>query len=927
MRFEARLLGPWEFLDGTKQVPVPAGRLRVLLTSLLLSANETVNVDTLVDQLWPEHPPMRVRNSLHIQLVRLRKLLGPGLIHTKPGGGYLLEIDPGCVDVHRFRDLLRQGKVATSPQTELRLLHKALELWRGTPFADLYSTWLDREVTPRLTEEWFAATGRRIELELAAGPPEPLIAELRDLIDRYPNRESLWLQLITAMYRAGRRAEALETFQEVRSTLRDELGIEPGTALVTLQQQILLDGTPPPKPAKPAPPLASRTQAVAAPKQLPHDIPRFTGREAELAVLDELLANAASKATPTIVSIDGAPGVGKTTLAVHWARRIAERYPDAQLYLNLRGYGPGDPLTPEAAAEALLRALGVDSERIMDDLDTRSALLRSTLAGRKPLILLDNALDATQVRPLLPGGAGLVIVTSRNQLRGLSIRDNARRVTLNRLVRRQSIQLLAATVGEQLITEEPAASTALVELCDHLPLALAIVSERASRAGSLANVVAELEDEQTRLSSLDTGEGDSHSNLRAALSWSYRALDTPAAALFRKLGLHPANDIDVQSAAALADVPAATAQACLDQLVATHLAEQRRPNRYELHDLIRLYATELSAEDGESDRDAAIHRVLGWYLHAAVSADRQLHATRRRDFLAPYEPVIPPPRFASNAEAAGWFEQEHECLRSAVQWAARNGYPEYAWRIGISMTTYLDHSIPWREGLELLETANAAAKHSGELIGEAYTLNSLGCIYLDMRHWATAKTLFERSFARFLAVSNRLGQAMTMGNMSLAYAELGHGEAAQRYASRAAEMFEELGQTRGLAVNLDNLGVALTVSGKYQQAVESFRRALAINDRDADLDLAGWNWHNLAKAYCHLRDYPNATHAFRQTISIHRARGNRRWEAIVLADFGSMLAEAGHPKIAHAMHQMALVTLNEFADPRAQQIEAATCAS
>lgn len=579
MRHEIRLLGPWELRIDDRAVVVPGVRMRILLTSLALSADQPVDLDTLAGQLWPERAPLRPHRTLHTYVARLRKLLGPEAIRSKPCGGYRLTIATEAVDLHRFRDLERHARVSGSPGEELAALRSGLELWRGVPFADLYSTWLDRDVLPGLTDEWFAATSRRIELELATQPPERLVAELQALADRHPTRERGWLLLITALHRAGRRADALDGYRRARAILQEELGIEPGEQLARLQREILVDGT---------------REGVPPPRQLPHDIPRFTGRGNELARLDGLLADPGSAQPPVVVAIGGAPGVGKTTLAVHWAHRMAHRHPDAQLYLNLRGYGSGQPLTPEAAAAKLLRALGVPSALIPSELDERFALLRGRLSMRAALIVLDNARDAEQVRPLLPGN-GLVIVTSRSRLPGLSTQH----VTLHPLSQQHSIELLTAGSADTVAAAE------LAELCGRLPLALAIVAERAQRAGSLAQVAAELASERSRLDALDAGEDQPNTSLRAALSWSYRALSPEPAALFRKLGRHPARVIEIRAAAALADLPVSRVRALLDQLVCAHLVERPRPDRYELHNLIRLYATELADEEDSAAKLSA----------------------------------------------------------------------------------------------------------------------------------------------------------------------------------------------------------------------------------------------------------------------------------------------------------------------------------
>jgi DNA-binding SARP family transcriptional activator len=575
------LLGPWEIRAGDGTVHVPSGRLRTLLTSLALSPGEPVGLDVLAGRVWPERLPRRAHATLHTDVGRLRELLGPDVIRAHPSGGYLLSVEREAVDLQRFRVLLRQAEQAC-PAQELTLLREALGLWRGRPFADLYSTWLDRDVLPRLTEEWFAATERRVDLELAAGHSERVIAELRELTRCFPAREGLWARLITTLHGGGRRTEALGAFLQARASLT-ELEVEPSDHLVALQQAILLDDTPPDTQRTAGPP------RPPTPRQLPHDIATLTGREEELAHLDTLLTYLGGVA-PTIVSIDGPPGVGKTALAVHWAHRVRPHCQEVQLHLDLRGYGPGKPVAPAAAAAALLRALGTPPNRIPVEADERFAALRTALADRRPLLLLDNARDVEQVRPLLPGTAAMVIVTSRNQLHGLSVRDGAHRLTVRRLSNPQAVHLLAKAIGEDRATCEPTAVTRLAALCDHLPLALAIVAERAQRTTTLAELVTALEN--ARLDNLNTGENDPHTDMRTALSWSYRALNTEAAAMFRNLGLHATGAIDVHLAAATAGVPVPTARLALDQLTSVHLLEQQDPHHYKLPDLVGAYARE-----------------------------------------------------------------------------------------------------------------------------------------------------------------------------------------------------------------------------------------------------------------------------------------------------------------------------------------------
>jgi tetratricopeptide (TPR) repeat protein len=658
-------------------------------------------------------------------------------------------------------------------------------------------------------------------------------------------------------------------------------------------------------------------------RQLPHDIVRFCNR-AELEELNRLVpAIEHERRLTAIVAIDGAPGTGKTTLAVHWAHEVAQAYPDLQLYVNLHGYGPGSPMSPSAAAESLLRSLGVHGDVIPPGVEQRGALLRSVLAGRSGLLLLDNARDADQVRPLLPGGDSLVVITSRNQLRGLSIRDGAYRVTVGRLPMQDALSMLGAVLGSDRVVAEEEAAADLVELCDGLPLALAIVAERALRAGSLYEVVHALVDEKARLDMFGAGDTDPHTDLRAALSWSYRALDPGAAGMFRMLGLHPANDIGLAAAAALADLTVEKAKQSLDRLAAAHLVRQGRRNRSELHDLIRRYASERAElDESHAGREAAIRRLLDWYLHAAISADTALLPQRPRDFVAPYENSVPVPGFASAAEALAWFEREYDSLRSVVGWAAVNGWSGYAWRIAIASTTFFDARIPWRDGFEFYESALRGTERDGEPVGEAFVLNSLGCIHLDAEDWHAAVQCYERSLAGFRQISHLRGEAMTLGNLGLAYGHMGKYQLARRYATQALALYRRLNSPRGMAMNLDNLAIVFAGAGEYRQAVGYGERAAAILRELGDVANLAMIQYHLGNAYRLTGELRSAVHALREAVSGYRTIGNRRWEAFTLVDLGKVLCQAGHAGLAKGLLESASTTLTEFADPKAKDIQA-----
>jgi DNA-binding SARP family transcriptional activator/tetratricopeptide (TPR) repeat protein len=915
-----KLLGPFE-IEADEPVSIPRRRERCLLAVLLLEQGRGVSASRLAELLWDGDPPSSARNALSTHVSRLRAALDPGLVRIdRSGSGYVLHTDPQRIDAHRFEDLVRQARDLPVPD-RAPVLRSALALWRGRLLADLGSDQLRDWLGAGLEELRLAAVELRSEADLAAGRHTELIPELQCLVSTYPSRERFIADLMLALYRSQRQTDALAVYEDSRRVLADELGLSPGPELRELHERILR--------TDPVLDLPERITALGrepvsppAPRQLPHDIANFTGRDAEVAALDALVPD--ERTAPTIVSIDGAPGTGKTTLAVHWAHRQAARYPEAQLYLNLRGYGPGEPVGPSAAAEILLRSLGIDGEQIPPGADERSALLRSSLAGRSVLMLLDNARDADQVRPLLPGTGSLVVVTSRSQLRGLSIRDGAHRVTLRRLPADQAVELLAGAVGVERVTAEPAAAARLAELCDNLPLALAIVAERAHRAGTLAEVVEALADEHARLDQLGTGEGDPHTDLRAALSWSYQALAADAAVMFRKLGLHPGIYVDLAGAAALADVPVPRAKAALDHLATVHLVEEPRWQVYELHDLVRLYAADLAVEyESEAERDDTVRRILSWYLHLTVSADRRLLPHRRRDFVAPHEPLRPPLEFADQAAAIDWFTAEYHCLRAVASWAVEHGYAEYGWRIALAMLTFIDRTVPVAEAVAFFELVHRAVKSDGDLVGTAYTLNALGAVQLGNDDPRRAWPYLEEALALFQRLGHRRGEAMLLGNIGLAASELGEYEAARYHFAVALKLCDQLAYPRGTVLNLDNLGVMHTATSEYAQAVRCHLRADEISRTLGDPLLDAINQHHLGRAYAGLGRISLSAKAFRESVARYRHLGNRRWAAIVLTDFATMLNKANHPTLARTMWQEALTTLTDLGDHRAEEVHKA----
>ncbi|MFC5753124.1 AfsR/SARP family transcriptional regulator [Actinomadura rugatobispora] len=587
---EFQLLGPFSMRAGGRVVDVTSPKHRVLLVTLLLEAGSTVSVETLAKAVWNDAVPGNPRRALQLHITRLRKALAgwsAGEIITTCRDGYRIEAEPDQVDLTRFRRFLRRAEEAARRDDldgEAAALQQALALWRGDPLAGIRSETLQREVAPWLAEQRLQAAERYLRVELRRGRHAETIAALVELTSKHPLRERSWALLIQALRDSGRRTDALDAFHTIRRNLVEELGIDPGQDLLDLHRQVLV-GASRPGTGGPEP-------AVPIPRQLPPGVPAFAGRLRELAALDAL---AAGHPAGAIGVITGTAGVGKTALAVHWARRVADRFPDGQLWIDLRGHGPGTAVPPERALRRFLRALGVTDTDVPVGLDDQAGLYRSLMDGRRMLIVLDNACEAGQVRPLLPGAPGnLVLVTSRNRHSGLVAVEGARPLALDLLTPAEAHQMVAARLGADLVRAEPAAVKAIIDLCAGLPLALSIVAARAAaRPGfGLPALAAGLTSVPARLDAF-AGTDDA-TELRTVFSWSYRALSEDAARLFRLLGLQPGPDVTASAAARLAGVAVPRAGRLLHELSDAHLLTEHKPGRYTFHDLLRAYAAELA---------------------------------------------------------------------------------------------------------------------------------------------------------------------------------------------------------------------------------------------------------------------------------------------------------------------------------------------
>lgn len=673
--------------------------------------------------------------------------------------------------------------------------------------------------------------------------------------------------------------------------------------------------------AGPPPGVAS----APVPRQLPPDLLGFAGRVAPLAELDALLDRGDETSAVVISAVSGTAGVGKTALAIHWAHHVAHRFPDGQLYANLRGFDPGGaPLPPDEVLHGFLDALHVPLEQIRADLPSRMRLYRSLLADRRVLVVLDNARDAEQVRPLLPGAAGcLVLVTSRSQLGSLVAVDGAHPVTLDLLSDAEAWQLLACRLGSDRVSADPAAVDEIVTRCARLPLALAVVAARAATHPRfpLALLAAELRDLQGGLAAF-SGE-DGVSDVRTVLSWSYRSLTEPAARLFRLLGLHPGADIGTASAASLAGVPVAQVKPLLTELARAHLLSERLPGRFTFHDLLRAHALELAGTvDPQEERRDARHRLLDHYLHTALAAAPLVEATRRPIEVPAAQDGVTVDRPADLGRALSWFDAERQTLVSAVSQAAAYGFDRHSWQLAWACSAFLHRRGHWQDHAAVQRAALAAAARAGDRMGEALALSGLAQAYGQLTRYHDAHTHFQRALAVYRHLGDSAGCASTHTGLSWILEHLGRPAEALRHAYRALELFRQLGDRAGEARALNSVGWRLTQVGGYRAGRSHCEQAIAMLEELGDRYALAATWDSLGYAHHRLGDQEQATDCFRRAIALCQDVSDRYDEALFLTHLGDARLAADDVLGARKAWERSREILREVGHPAADEVGA-----
>ncbi|MEU0878554.1 BTAD domain-containing putative transcriptional regulator [Lentzea sp. NPDC005914] len=858
-------------------VPLDLGpaRQRCVLAALAVDAGQVVSVERLIERVWGDEPPLRVRATLLNYLSRLRVLLGVAV--ARRPGGYALEVERSDVDLFRFRSLCAQARGADDRQAEA-LLRQALALWQGEALTGVESEWATAE-RDRLHQQLLDAECDLTEVQLRLGHGDDLVAALSARSAQWPLDERVAAQFMLALHRAGRTADALAHYRQLRERLVGELGTDPAPALQELHQRIL--------DADPA--LTQSSPEMPVPRQLPGRPRWFTGRGTELARLDDALAEGD---TVVISAIAGAGGIGKTWLALHWAHRHSDRFADGQLFTDLRGFSPTEqPVAPDTALLGFLIALGVTPDRVPTDLDARSALYRSLVADRRMLVVLDNAATADQVTPLLPGNPSCtVLVTSRTVLASLIDRHGARHLRLDALARTEARALLSARLGANRVAAEPDAADELIELCGGYPLALSITARHAADH-ALTVVAAELHELGLGMLDHDTDPGAS---LPSVLSWSLHRLTDQQRTLFGLLGIAPGPDTTLPAVVALSGLSPVRVRIALSALEDASLLERRPGDRYEMHDLVRAYAATTADDLPAEVRETALVRVMDFHLHTAFAADRILNPARQRLQPDPPAPGVHPQPLPDAAAATAWLEAEHTTILATQRTAAVLGRHHVVWHLAQALDTFHYRQGRMGDAIAAWRTALDAAPHLPDPTARSRAHRCLGyaCALMDL-HEEAVEHLYQ---ALDLAVRHRVPteQANTHLVLARAWGEQGNDRRALDHARQALDFYRVLDEPVQEANTLNMVAWYAARLGEFETARDHCRAALDLYRHHHNPDGEADTLDTLALIAHRTGDHEQALAHYHQALALSRAQGNAYQVADTLDNIGHFHLALGH---------------------------------
>lgn len=912
-RLRVGVLGPVLLRRGETEVSAGPPQQRALLSALVLRGGTPASTRELADELWGEDAPPSAVAVIRSYVHRLRRTLGSasadGVAIRSSSGGYFAEIAAGALDLHVFERLVADGdraRTAGDRMTAADRLREALALWRGPALADIVGPGADRHRTA-LAQRQLSALTTRLALDLELDRHHAVVPELQSLVLTHPLNEHLRQLLMTALYRCGRQADAIATYLQCRRLLADELGVDPGPELQQCYLR-LVQGDPD---------LASTAlPPVVRPALLPASPAVFVGREEALQRADALLA--ANGPGPVTVVIAGMGGVGKTTLALRWAHRVASDYADGQLYADLRGYGPsGAPAPPAEVLDGFLQALGVAAADVPAHAGVRAGLFRTLVADRRMIILLDNAATADQVQELLPGaGQCLVIVTSRGPLSGLLVRDGARMLNLLPPEHDEATALFAARVGHDRVRAEPRATRDIVERSGRLPLALAVVAARAVAAEHLP-LSAMADELNTAYGTLDAFRiPDASVDVSIVLSWSYRALGARPAEAFRRLCLHPGPSLTVDAAASMLARTRAETRLLLDELTAAALLVEEWPGRYTMHDLVRAFGHGRACDqDDARERRAVVHRLLDHYVHTTRKAAHRLFTVRHQ--IVPERPVDDV--ICEDPEPAAWYENEYAVLLAALDLAEREQFDRHAWQLAALLRDHLNRQGMWHHLQVSQQTGWTAAVRSGDPAAEGRALWGLALADANMGRHQAACAHLHRALAIFTETGAQEDVAATRARIGYLLTEQGDHATALEHAHETLARCPPGTDPARRAGALNAVGWLYARLGRLEDAADHARQALALDTHLSPYALAD-TWDTLGFIQSRQGLVDDAADSYQRAAGIYRRHGALFREAGTLRALGGAYQRAGRARQAERVYRQALERVATNHNPGASQL-------